>query len=154
MLSEYAKAVATVTMILAVIGMHSALGQPPAGDSPGQSGLINPTDAKNLKNPVPNTRDSIKVGARLFANSCTQCHGTDGKAQIDVVAHATDLTSPTLYSHGTSEGEIFRTIRDGAGVAMPPFRSTLTRDEDIWSLVNFVRSLWPQDKRPPIVAGI
>jgi hypothetical protein len=48
-----------------------------------------------------------------------------------------------VWKNGTSEGLIFRSIRDGAGLAMPPFKTEVTAQEDLWHLVNFVRSLWP-----------
>src|SRR5437762_2558728 len=72
-------------------------------------------EAKKLKSPVPYTKDSITRGRTLYARSCTPCHGADGKAMVDVVADATNLTEPKLWKSGTSEGEIFRSIRDGAG---------------------------------------
>jgi len=107
-------------------------------------------EAKRLKNPVPFTKDSIAKGRALFARNCTACHGNDGKSQVDVVANATDLTDPKAFGSGTSEGEIFRSIRDGAGDTMPPFKSQLSKEEDMWNLVNFIRSLWPEPMRPKL----
>jgi mono/diheme cytochrome c family protein len=106
--------------------------------------------ARKLKSPVPYTTRSIAAGRTLFANYCTGCHGTDGKAMIDVIADATNLTEPRLWKSGTSEGEIFRSIRDGAGINMPPFRKQIRKEEDLWHLVNFIRSLWPEDSRPKL----
>jgi mono/diheme cytochrome c family protein len=106
-------------------------------------------EAKKLKSPIPYSKKSIAAGKTVFARNCTTCHGPDGKAEVDVVANATDLTSPKAYKSGTSEGEIFRSIRDGAGETMPPFETQLGRD-DMWNLVNFIRSLWPEDVRPAL----
>ncbi len=105
---------------------------------------------REVKSPIPYTKKSIARGKTIYARYCTECHGVDGKAQIDVVANATNLTNTEKYLHGTTEGEIFRSIRDGAGVDMPPFKTMLKNEEDIWSIVNFVRSLWPEDKRPEL----
>ena len=110
---------------------------------------ISKADAKTLKNPTPYSKKSIAGGRSLFARNCATCHGPDGKAQVDVVADATDLTSPKLWKSGTSDGEIFRSIRDGAGETMPPFKAQIGSD-DIWNLVNFIRSLWPEPSRPPL----
>jgi mono/diheme cytochrome c family protein len=82
--------------------------------------------------------------------NCTSCHGENGKAEGSLVADATDLTNPELYKSGTSEGEIFHSIRDGAGDQMPAFKSQIDSETDIWNLVNFVRSLWPESTRPAI----
>lgn len=107
-------------------------------------------EAKKLKNPVPFTKKSIAAGHTTFMQSCTACHGPDGKAQVDVVADATDLTNPKDYKSGTSDGEIFRSIRDGAGETMPPFKTQLSGDTEIWNLVNYIHSLWPESMRPPL----
>src|ERR1022692_3007437 len=107
-------------------------------------------DAKKLKNPVANTKKSIGQGRNVFIRICAACHGNDGKAQIDVVADATDLTNPKVFKSGTSEGEIFRSIRDGAGETMPPFKTQISKEEDFWHLVNFIRNLWPDGVRPEV----
>lgn len=110
-------------------------------------------EAKKLKSPVPFTKDSITRGRTIYARSCTPCHGADGKALVDVVADATNLTEPKFWKSGISEGEIFRSIRDGAGDTMPPFKSQIQKEEDIWHLVNFIRSLWPEPMRPKLQEG-
>lgn len=108
---------------------------------------LTPAEARKLKSPIPYTRKSIDRGRVVYSQNCTGCHGTDGKAELAVIAEATDLTSPKLYKNGTTEGEIFRSIRDGAGDQMPPFKSQIDKEDDIWHLVNFVRSLWPEAVR-------
>ena len=100
---------------------------------------------------VTNTVESINKGRVLFANLCTACHGHDGKAQIDVVADATDLTDPSGYRNGNDRASILKSIRDGAGAAMPAFGTVLKNPADIGHLRNFIQSLWPTEQRPPIV---
>jgi mono/diheme cytochrome c family protein len=107
-------------------------------------------DFKKLKTPVPYSKRSISRGRQIYIRYCTECHGPDGKALMDVIADATDLTNPKRWLSGTTEGEIFRSIRDGAGVSMPPFSMQMKKEEDMWHLVNYIRSLWPKDKRPEL----
>jgi len=107
--------------------------------------------AQKLRNPVAYTRKSIDRGRVMFLQNCTSCHGEDGKAEGSLIADATDLTSPKLYKSGSSAGEIFHSIRDGAGDQMPAFKSQIDHEADIWNLVNFIRSLWPESMRPAIV---
>jgi mono/diheme cytochrome c family protein len=107
-------------------------------------------DAKKLKSPVPYTKKSISQGRSVYLRNCTGCHGADAKATVDVVADATDLTSPKLWKNGTTEGEIFRSILQGQGASMPAFKAQITQSEDIWHLVNFIRSLWPDSMRPAL----
>jgi mono/diheme cytochrome c family protein len=106
---------------------------------------------KMLKNPIAYTKKSISRGHGLYAAyGCAGCHGADGKSTVDVVANATDLTTPSAYKSGTSDGEIFSSIRDGQGASMPSFQSQVHSEDDIWFLVNFIHSLWPEAQRPPL----
>jgi len=106
--------------------------------------------ARKLKSPVPFSKASITRGKILYTRACTECHGADGKSQVDVIANATDLTNPKAWRSGTSPGEIFRSIRDGAGEAMPPFAEKISKEDDLWHLVNYLRSLWPDSARPKL----
>jgi mono/diheme cytochrome c family protein len=117
------------------------------GDAPAK---LSHQDAQKLKSPVAYSKKSIDRGRVIFLQNCTSCHGENGKAEGSLIADATDLTTPSLYKSGTSEGEIFRSIRDGAGDQMPAFKSQLASEADIWNLVNFIRSLWPESMRPPL----
>jgi mono/diheme cytochrome c family protein len=141
--------------LTAVVALSYAAIAPSQGAEPALGTLNMDTpalglpEAKALKNPLANTKESVTRGRRLYMTSgCVSCHGNDGKAMIEVVANATDLTNPSIYKSGTLEGEVFRSIRDGAGVAMPPFKAQISHEEDIWHLVNFIRSLWPADRKP------
>jgi len=107
-------------------------------------------DAQKLKSPVAYSKKSIARGRVIFMQNCTSCHGENGKAEGSLVADATDLTSPQLYKSGTSEGEVFHSVRDGAGDQMPAFKGQLDNETDIWNLVNFIRSLWPEGQRPAV----
>jgi mono/diheme cytochrome c family protein len=111
-------------------------------------------EAKALKSPIPFSNNSISRGRLVYASlGCNACHGNDGKALIEVVANATDLTNPSVWKSGTEEGFIYRSIRDGAGLSMPPFKTEVNEQQDIWHLVNFIRSLWPEAQRPAKVAS-
>ena len=118
--------------------------------APAQDTKLTVEQAKKLKNPIPYTRKSISEGRAVYIRNCAGCHGNDGKAQVDVVADATDLTEPKTWKNGTTEGEIFRSIRDGQSASMPAFKSQIRQEEDLWRMVNFIRSLWPEDSRPAL----
>jgi cbb3-type cytochrome c oxidase subunit III len=111
---------------------------------------ISRDEAQKLKSPVAYSKKSIDRGRAIFMQNCTSCHGENGKAEGSLIADATDLTTPALYKSGTTEGEIFHSIRDGAGDQMPAFKSQFGAEADIWNLVNFIRSLWPESMRPPL----
>ena len=98
-------------------------------------------------NPVAYDKASIARGAELYQQFCTECHGKDGRAQMDVISDATDLTYPEDYYNGNTPQDIFRSIKEGAGVGMPPWAMQIKDDNDIWNLVNFIRSLWSDQQR-------
>jgi len=58
---------------------------------------------------------------------------------------ATDLSAPQAYFYGTSEEEVFDSIANGTGAAMPGWRTELGSEEAIWDLVNYIRSFWPEE---------
>jgi mono/diheme cytochrome c family protein len=146
--SAAAIALCTAVIFCAMFGAGTAA--PDDKPAKADDGRLTKDEAKKLKTPVPYDKASIVRGRNLYARACTECHGRDGKSQVDVVANATDLTEPKLWKSGTSEGEIFRSIRDGAGEAMPPFKAEVDKEEDMWDMVNFLRSLWPEPMRPKL----
>jgi mono/diheme cytochrome c family protein len=98
-------------------------------------------------NPVPYTSESIARGKTYFLQNCQSCHDEDGRARSAAVAIAADLTDPDRWKFGTGDAELFKTIKNGAADAMPPFATDL-KDEQIWDVVNFIRSIGPESKRP------
>jgi mono/diheme cytochrome c family protein len=138
---------AAFTSYLRIIGMIALLVLAVFADAPAK---LSRDDAQKLKTPVAYSKKSVDRGRGIFMQNCTSCHGENGKAEGSLIADATDLTTPTLYKSGTTEGEIFHSIRDGAGDQMPAFKSQLGGEADIWNLVNFIRSLWPESMRPPL----
>jgi hypothetical protein len=67
---------------------------------------------------------------------------TDG---FDPLPGATNLADPTAYFYGTSDEELFNSIANGTGAAMPGWRTELGSDEAIWDLVSYIRSLWGEE---------
>jgi mono/diheme cytochrome c family protein len=149
------KALSVAFCTLVISAVTVAIGVPSAGSTAVQdrAGSLGQEEARKLKSPVPFNKESIARGRTLFARYCTECHGADGKAMVDVIANATDLTEPKLWRNGTSEGEVYRSILDGAGLTMPSYKSQIRNEEDLWHLVNFIRSLWPEPLRPKLQEG-
>jgi mono/diheme cytochrome c family protein len=134
-------------LYLRTLGILTLLALAVLADAPAK---LTRDDAQKLKSPIAYSKKSVDRGRVIFLQNCTSCHGENGKAEGSLIADATDLTTPSLYKSGTSEGEIFRSIRDGAGDQMPAFKSQLASETDVWNLVNFIRSLWPESMRPPV----
>lgn len=104
-------------------------------------------EAKRLKNPVALTPESIKAGEATFQKYCKFCHGSDAMGDGPMApkgSHPSNLTDEQ-WDRGSSDGEIYAVIRDGAGpeFVMKGFKSKLT-DKEMWNLVNYLRSIGPK----------
>jgi mono/diheme cytochrome c family protein len=103
----------------------------------------NPEAAK-LQNPVPASAQSIAEGKASYLRFCANCHGADGKGSPgnDLTPPAPDVTAKDL-KHGASDGEIFDTIKNGVGPEfnMAAWGAQGFKDQDIWNVVNYIRTL-------------
>jgi mono/diheme cytochrome c family protein len=106
-------------------------------------------DPKTIQNPVAATPESLTKGKRLYDRFCEECHGATGhgdgatskKLAAEGEPKAPDLTDGK-WDHGSTDGEIFVDIRDGLGSTMKGLNGRPgIASEDIWNLVNYVRSL-------------
>jgi mono/diheme cytochrome c family protein len=125
---------------LATYGFGAAAEQHAAGTH------VHP-DAAKLKNPVAANAASLAAGKKLYDAQCASCHGVtgkgDGKGGALLKPLPSDFTDAT-WKHGQSDGEIFTVIRDGAKqTGMRAYGSRLAAN-DLWNLVNYVRSLAPK----------
>jgi mono/diheme cytochrome c family protein len=96
-----------------------------------------------IRNPIAASAESISTWKQIYTRSCAPCHGTSGQGGPgnDLIPAAPDLTD-AMWDHGSTDGEIFLNIKDGIGpdFNMTPFKDRL-KDEEIWNVVNYVRSL-------------
>jgi mono/diheme cytochrome c family protein len=103
--------------------------------------------AKTVKNPVATTAASVTAGAAAYKKYCAFCHGADAKGNGPLApkdAMPPDLTDAT-WTHGGTDGEIFAVIANGGGATskMIAFKGKMP-DQDLWHIVNFLRSLGPK----------
>lgn len=116
----------------------SAVAQTPAG--PAEV----PAEAKKTKAAFPSSPAAIDAGKQLYAKYCRFCHGNTGAGDSTMApknmkpANLTDAT----WTRGSSEGEIFWIIQNGAPPAyeMKGLKAKIS-EQDAWNLVHFVRSL-------------
>jgi mono/diheme cytochrome c family protein len=93
-------------------------------------------------NPIPRSAQSIDHGRQLFHTYCEACHGSDargnGPAAASLPERPKDLTriAPPPYF---PDGVVAYRILNGVKV-MPAWKGILSPD-DIWDLINFIRSL-------------
>jgi mono/diheme cytochrome c family protein len=91
-------------------------------------------------NPVKATPESVASGKKIFGFDCALCHGADGqgKSEISRQTKMPDLTASASLQ-GRTDGELFYRIKTGHG-DMPP-EGNRVKPEQLWDLVNYVRSL-------------
>jgi mono/diheme cytochrome c family protein len=93
-------------------------------------------------NPVAVSERSIARGRALFSEYCAACHGVggrgDGPAARSLSKPPEDLTRiapPPYFPDGVVA---YRIVNGGDG--MPAWKGVL-RDEDVWTLIVFIRTL-------------
>jgi len=135
--------------------------------------LKEPTEPIEVGSPIPSTPESIEQGRALFLGKarsttgkaflpCLMCHGPSGRGNGPLAPSLKDshgfpirprnLTKGWTFRGGHRPQDIFLRIRTGlAGTPMPSFANTLS-PEETWHLVNFIRSLGSEQRRPLKVA--
>ena len=100
-----------------------------------------PANVKSMKNPVAQSDASAKVGLALFTKNCAACHGKTGLG--DGVKARTIKDFPGDFSkaefQSLSDGDLFYRTKAGRG-DMPKYEGKLA-DDDIWNVVNYLRTL-------------
>ncbi len=100
-----------------------------------------PPEAAAKANPVKPTSESLAKGKKLYGYDCAMCHGEKGDGKGDMASdmkNVTDFTNPDALKDRT-DGELFYVIRNGKG-EMPP-EGDRAKNDDIWNMVNYIRSL-------------
>jgi mono/diheme cytochrome c family protein len=97
-----------------------------------------PPEAASQPNPVKPTTESLAKGKKMYGFDCAMCHGKDGDGKGDMDAKVPDLTDPATLKNRT-DGELYYIIQKGKG-DMPP-EGDRAKPDDLWNLVNYVRSL-------------
>jgi mono/diheme cytochrome c family protein len=107
-----------------------------------------PPEAANQTNPVKPTPESLAKGKKTYGYDCAVCHGKDGngKGEMTDMKGIPDFTDATAMKNRT-DGELFYIIKKGKG-DMPP-EGDRTKADDIWNLVNYVRSFAKKKEAPP-----
>ena len=87
------------------------------------------------------------AGANVYKAKCLTCHAKDGSGNTPVgkSLQSADLRSPEVQKK--SDTELTESISEGKG-NMPAFKTLLSEDE-IHSVLGYVRSLAPKADSPP-----
>jgi mono/diheme cytochrome c family protein len=101
-----------------------------------------PDAAKNKVNPLKGDAASVATGKTLYGTHCKSCHGSKGKgdgpkaAQLDT--ESGDFTLATFQAQ--TDGALFYKTSEGRK-DMPSFKKKIPEADDIWAVVNYMRTL-------------
>jgi mono/diheme cytochrome c family protein len=101
---------------------------------------------KDQKNPLPNTPQTWADGKEAFSHYCVACHGMDGQnTGVPFIDHISppipSLASSDVQSY--TDGQLKWILDYGIRPSgMPGSKGTLS-DEELWSIVVFLRHLPP-----------
>jgi len=98
-------------------------------------------DAKKA-NPVKNDAASVSAGKSLWSQHCSSCHGKaglgDGSKAAQLKTQPDDFSKAAFQTQ--SDGSLFYKVSEGRD-DMPAFKKKIPDAEDIWNLVNYMRTL-------------
>ncbi len=143
-------------MIRKVVGAKamSLTASTPMGSGLRVSPDVTKQDAARLTNPVASTPASIAAGKKAYDANCAACHGNMAQGavkagvSISIIEEQggkqpSDLTDDQ-WDYGSSDGEIYVVIKKGIPPTMMAGWDGRIPDNDIWSIVNYLRTLAPK----------
>ena len=116
----------------------------PRPPPPSPSRMRNRPDRVHRHLPTSAHRDSIALGATLYAENCAICHAdpvTGGERQFD--APRNDANGHTWHH---PDRLLVKWVLESppGGSTMPPFVDTLS-EEEAAAIIGYIRSTWPAD---------
>ena len=106
-----------------------------------QEEWVVPDKYEKMTNPTDPSED-LDIGKSLYSKHCQSCHGKegygDGKKADDVEGDLGDFSSAEFQSQ--SDGALFYKSYIGRN-DMPNYEKKIPDEEDVWLIVNYMRTL-------------
>jgi cytochrome c oxidase cbb3-type subunit 3 len=116
------------------------------------------TDVKSsdvpLDNPVAASPESVAAGKKAYDVNCAACHGNMAQGavnagiRISIIDEQGGKQAPDLtddhWDHGSTDREIYLAIKKGVPPTMMAGWDGRIPDNDIWNIVNYLRTLAPK----------
>jgi len=106
-----------------------------------QDEWVVPEKYEKMQNPTDPNED-LSIGKSLYAKHCQSCHGKqgygDGKKAAEVEGDLGDFSSVEFQAQ--SDGALFYKSYIGRN-DMPNYEKKIPDEEDVWLIVNYVRTL-------------
>ncbi len=99
---------------------------------------------RRQKNPLPSDHSTIDEGKEAFSHYCVACHGMDGQNTGVPFVDRMSPPVPSLASNSVqkyTDGQLKWVIAYGIEPSGMPASKGMLSDEEIWSIVVFLRHL-------------
>jgi mono/diheme cytochrome c family protein len=133
----------TLGCVFLLLQLHASPQEPqkPAEEKSAAESKSTSETAKQV-NPVKPTPSSIASGKKSYTYDCAMCHGKEGAGDGDLAGNMHlklhDYRDPATLKELT-DGEIYSVIANGKGQMTG--EEGRMKPEQIWDLVNYIRSL-------------
>jgi mono/diheme cytochrome c family protein len=101
-----------------------------------------PDKYEKMKNPVKSDAASVAEGKTLYGTHCQSCHGKkglgDGPKAANLETECGNFSKADFQKQ--SDGAVFYKVSEGRH-DMPAFKKKISDQDDIWKIVNYVRTL-------------
>lgn len=129
-----AKKIALLLVISAFVMAFTYVDQKPWVVPEKYEKMTNPTDKKD--------KEGMAIGKTLFIKQCSPCHGKeglgDGSKAPEMKGDLGDFSSEDFQKQ--SDGALFYKSYEGRD-DMPNFRKKIPSEEDMWFVINYIRTL-------------
>lgn len=101
---------------------------------------------KKQKNPLPDTPENRSDGKEAFSHYCVACHGMDGQNTGVPFADRMSPPIPSLASadvQSYTDGQLKWILDNGIFPSGMPGSKGILSDDELWSIVLFLRHLPP-----------
>lgn len=100
-----------------------------------------PDKFNKMANPVKADAESLATGKELWIKHCQSCHGKSGKGDGSKAAQLKtlpdDLSKADVQKQ--TDGAFFYKSSEGRD-DMPSFKKKIPEQEDLWAIVNYIRT--------------
>lgn len=131
-----------IALVLPALLLLLIVALPAQGQTPKNLYAAVPPEDAAKANPMKSTPESLAKGKKWYGIDCAMCHNDNGDGKGDVAQDTklqiVNLTDPAALKDHT-DGEIYWVIKNGHQ-DMPP-EGPRVKSEELWDLVNYVRSL-------------
>ena len=103
--------------------------------------------SRSARGPLPTAPPydarSVGIGQMAYGGECANCHGVDGRTPTDIGRwmYPRTLALDSAQVQQWSDAELFWIVKNGIRLSGMPGFGKIHKDEQIWHLVHYVRSL-------------